>query len=74
MAPPCPFHKGDPVYLAKGSYQGTIGTFLTVRDDPKWATIIEPNETIREHPLEWIAAMPQSARKPSAAEAVLVGA
>ena len=27
------FRKGDSVFLAKGSYQGAVGTFLTFRDD-----------------------------------------
>jgi len=56
-APPisCPFHNGDTVYLAKGSYQGTVGTFLNLRKDPKWADIREPNESIRAHPVEWLA-------------------
>jgi hypothetical protein len=55
LSVPCPFHKGDPVYLAKGSYQGTVGTFLNLRSDPKWADIREPNESIRAHPVEWLA-------------------
>ena len=34
------FRKGDSVFLAKGSCQGTVGTFLNFRDDdPKWADI-----------------------------------
>ena len=52
---PCPFRKGDAVYLAKGSYEGTTGTFLNLRSDPKWADIRETDESIREHPVEWIA-------------------
>ena len=51
----CPFQKGDRVYLAKGSYQGTIGTFLNLRTDPKWADILEPNNKVRAHPVEWMA-------------------
>jgi hypothetical protein len=51
----CPFHKGDRVYLEKGSYQGTIGTFLNLRTDPKWADILEPNDKVRAHPVEWMA-------------------
>ena len=54
-AAPCPFHQGDPVYLAKGSYQGTLGTFLNLRSDPKWADIREPGDSIRAHPVEWLA-------------------
>jgi hypothetical protein len=53
---PCPFHNGDQVYLAKGSYQGTLGTFLNLRSDPKWADIREPGDSIRAHPVEWLAA------------------
>src|ERR1017187_2172938 len=53
---PCPFHNGDPVYLAKGSYQGTLGTFLNLRSDPKWADIRELDQSIRAHPVEWLTA------------------
>jgi hypothetical protein len=60
----CSFHQGDSVYLAKGSYQGTIGTFLNLRSDPKWADIREPDESIRAHPVEWLAAsIPPNARQ-----------
>ena len=48
------FHKGDNVFLAKGSYQGTLGTFLNLRDDPKWADIQEQNSQVRSHPVEWL--------------------
>jgi hypothetical protein len=51
----CPFHRGDRVYLAKGSYQGSIGIFLNLGDAPKWADICEPNEVVRAHPVEWMA-------------------
>ena len=47
-------HKGDKVFLAKGSYQGTVGTFLNLRDDPKWADILEQNSQVRSHPVEWL--------------------
>ena len=60
----CPFHEGDPVYLAKGSYQGTLGIFLNLRSDPKWADIREPDESIRTHPVEWMAlSAPPNPRK-----------
>ena len=52
---PADFHNGDKIYLTKGSYQGTTGTFLNVRNDPKWADILEPNSTVRAHPVEWMA-------------------
>jgi len=51
----CAFHNGDRVYLAKGSYEGTLGTFLNLRSDPKWADIREPGGDIRAHPVEWLA-------------------
>ncbi len=51
----CPFREGDAVYLAKGSYVGATGIFLKLRSDPKWADIRETDDTIREHPVEWIA-------------------
>jgi len=37
------FHKGDEVFLARGSYEGTLGVFLNLRADPKWADILERN-------------------------------
>jgi hypothetical protein len=43
----CVFHKGDEVYLAKGCYQGTVGTFIHLRTDPMWADILEPDLTVR---------------------------
>jgi hypothetical protein len=48
------FQKGDAVFLAKGSYQGTLGTFLNLKDDSKWADILEQNSEIRSHPVEWL--------------------
>ncbi|HXR39798.1 MAG TPA: hypothetical protein VN776_11920, partial [Terracidiphilus sp.] len=48
------FHNGDAVSLAKGSYQGTIGVFLHLCNDPKWAEILEPNSEVRSHPVEWL--------------------
>jgi hypothetical protein len=41
------FRKDDSVFLAKGSCQGTVGTFLNFRDDdPKWADIFERNSQV----------------------------
>jgi hypothetical protein len=48
------FRKGDEVFLAKGCYQGTLGTFLNLRTDSKWADIMERNSQVREHPVEWL--------------------
>jgi hypothetical protein len=53
------FRKGDSVFVAKGSCQGTVGTFLNFRDDdPKWADIFERNSLVRSHPVEWLEHMP----------------
>jgi hypothetical protein len=48
------FHKGDQVFLARGSYEGTLGIFLNLRGDPKWADILERNSLVRSHPVEWL--------------------
>jgi hypothetical protein len=53
------FRKGDNVFLAKGSYQGTAGVFLNLREDPKWADILEPNSQVRSHPVEWLRHSPK---------------
>ena len=34
-----PFHEGDEVVLAVGTYQGTSGVFLRLREDTAWADI-----------------------------------
>ena len=49
------FHEGDEVVLANGTYQGTSGVFLRLREDVKWADIAEPNGSIRSHPVDWLA-------------------
>jgi hypothetical protein len=52
------FRKGDSVFLAKGSCQGTVGTFLNFRDDdPKWADIFERNSQVHSHLVEWLEHM-----------------
>ena len=33
------FREGDEVVLAQGSYQGTLGVFLRLREDVNWADI-----------------------------------
>jgi hypothetical protein len=48
------FRKGEAVVLARGSYQGTPGVFLQVREDPAWADIQESGGGIRSHPVEWL--------------------
>jgi hypothetical protein len=49
------FREGDEVVLAEGSYQGTLGVFLRLRADVKWADITERNGNVRSHPVEWLA-------------------
>lgn len=49
------FENGDLVFLAKGTYAGTRGTFLNPRPDTKWADVREDNGIVREHPLDWLA-------------------
>jgi hypothetical protein len=49
------FHRGDEVFLAQGTYQGTLGTFLNIKeDDANWANILEQDSQIRAHPVEWL--------------------
>jgi hypothetical protein len=47
------FREGDEVVLAKGTYQGTHGFFLRLRD-VTWADITERNGSSRSHPLVWL--------------------
>ncbi len=49
------FREGDEVVLAQGSYQGTLGTFLRLREDINWADITERNGDVRSHPVIWLA-------------------
>jgi len=49
------FHEGDEVVLANGTYQGTLGVFLRLKEDAKWADITERDGSIRSHPVEWLA-------------------
>jgi hypothetical protein len=49
------FREGDEVVLAKGTYQGTAGVFLRLRDDANWADISESNGEVRSHPVMWLA-------------------
>ena len=48
------FHEGEAVVLARGSYQGTTGVFLRLREDPAWADIQESDGAVRSHPVEWL--------------------
>ena len=49
------FREGDEVMLARGSYQGTLGVFLRLREDVNWADIRELNGDVRSHPVIWLA-------------------
>ena len=48
------FREGDEVVLADGTYQGTPGIFVRLRNDVNWADITERNGTIRCHPVAWL--------------------
>ena len=49
------FREGENVVLAQGSYAGTPGVFLHLRDDPNWADIAERDGSVRRHPVAWLA-------------------
>ena len=49
------FREGDEVVLAEGTYQGTPGVFLRLKEDTNWADVTERNGTIRSHPVVWLA-------------------
>jgi len=49
------FREGDEVVLARGTYQGTVGVFLRLREDVNWAEISERNGNVRSHPVIWMA-------------------
>jgi hypothetical protein len=49
------FREGDEVVLERGSYQGTLGVFLRLKEDVNWADIRERNGSMRSHPVLWLA-------------------
>ena len=49
------FREGDEVILAEGSYQGTLGVFIRLKEDVNWADITERNGAVRSHPMAWLA-------------------
>jgi len=49
------FCEGDEVVLADGTYPGTLGTFLRLKEDVNWADIKESTGDIRSHPVAWLA-------------------
>jgi hypothetical protein len=49
------FREGDEVVLVSGTYPGTRGVFLRLKEDVNWADIRECNGEIRSHPVIWLA-------------------
>jgi hypothetical protein len=49
------FCEGEEVVLAEGTYRGTLGVFLRLRPDVKWADIVQSHGIIRSHPVAWLA-------------------
>jgi hypothetical protein len=49
------FLAGDEVVLAEGTYQGTPGVFLRLKEDVNWADITERDGSVRSHPVAWLA-------------------
>ena len=48
------FSEGDDVVLAEGIDQGSVGTFLRLREDVKRADIKERTGRIRSSPVAWL--------------------
>ena len=49
-----PFREGDYVVLAEGTYPGTLGVFLRLKEDVNWADIAERSGVVRSHPVAWL--------------------
>jgi len=59
----CTLREGDEVVLVDGTYPGTQGVFLRLKEDANWADIRERNGEIWSHPLIWLrAANPPAGR------------
>ncbi|HXB70169.1 MAG TPA: hypothetical protein VNY05_18085 [Candidatus Acidoferrales bacterium] len=48
------FREGDEVVLAEGTYQGTQGVFLRLREDVNWADVTGRDGSVRSHPVAWL--------------------
>ena len=48
------FKVGENVVLAEGTYQGTLGVFMRLRQDVNWAEIRERTGVVRCHPVVWL--------------------
>ena len=59
------FREGDEVVLAEGTYQGTPGVFLRLKEDINWADITERDGGIRSHPVAWLAHSTGAIRGPA---------
>jgi hypothetical protein len=51
--------------LAEGTYQGTPGFFLRLKEDIDWADITGRNGGIRSHPVAWLAHSTGAIRGPA---------
>ena len=49
-----PFQEGQEVVLDNGTYCGTLGVFIRLKDDVNWAEIQEQNGAVRSHPVTWM--------------------
>jgi hypothetical protein len=49
------FREGDEVVQSEGTYQGTLGVFLRLKEDANWADITELSGDVRSHPVIWLA-------------------
>jgi len=49
-----PFREGDYVVLAEGTYPGTLGVFLRLKEDVNWADIADRSGVVRSHPVAWL--------------------
>jgi hypothetical protein len=68
------FHEGDEVILLEGTYQGTLGVFVRLRDDVHWADITERNGAVRSHPVAWLGHSVEGGRNSaSMADAIKFG-
>jgi hypothetical protein len=56
------FREGETVVLARGTYPGTGGVFLRLREDPAWADIQESGGAIVSHPVAWLDHCPGTAK------------
>jgi hypothetical protein len=52
------FREGEEVVLTEGTYQGTLGVFLRLREDAKWADIAQQDGVTRSHPVAWLGHVP----------------